>query len=300
MKNKPGRFVRTDNNSVVYVAIYIVVAIIILFITWIVFQNNIVENFMALILIFALSILIQKQKVNSMNHMNEKMINAVNQEYIMIGLVNMSDYSITKLKGNYSLLGIKDENLNFREFMEKYIEEKVNSAYKESFWSAIQPLGVMDKINHGHTIISSLYKNYNDEWIMMDITKSKDYTNDNPEVLITFKSASDIIQQQTEKHQRDEMLMHFSREYFEVYVVDLKKGSYEIIRTAERYGNYIKSLTGDFVQLMEMAIASWPKPPYRDVFKQLMDMEGLKEQFSHGQNKIEFIYESYDEKWKSF
>ncbi len=50
--------------------------------------------------------------------------------------------------------------------------------------------------------------------------------------------------------------MYFSRDFFEVYVVDLKQGSYEIIRSAERYGNYIKNLTGDFVQLMELFVSS--------------------------------------------
>ncbi len=63
------------------------------------------------------------------------------------------------------------------------------------------------------------------------------------------------------QRQRDEMLMYFSREYFEVYVVDLNQGSYEIVRSSERHGDYIKNLTGDFGQ-------------------------------------IEFIYKSYDEKWK--
>ena len=85
-----------------------------------------------------------------------------------------------------------------------------------------------------------------------------------------------------------------------VYVVDLKQGSYEIIRSAERYGNYIKNLTGDFVQLMELAIVSWTKPPYRDMFRQLIDMEDIKKQFDTGTKKIEFIYESYDENGKVF
>lgn len=100
------------------------------------------------------------------------------------------------------------------------------------------------------------------------------------------------------QHQRDEMLMYFSREYFEVYVVDLNQGSYEIIRSSERQGDYIKNLTGDFSQLMEMAVVSWSKPPYRERFRQLLDMEEIKRRFESGEKKIEFIYKSYDEKWK--
>ena len=53
------------------------------------------------------------------------------------------------------------------------------------------------------------------------------------------------------------------------------------------------------MQLMELAIVSWTKPPYRDMFRQLIDMEDIKKQFDTGTKKIEFIYESYDEKWKS-
>lgn len=100
------------------------------------------------------------------------------------------------------------------------------------------------------------------------------------------------------QRQRDEMLMYFSREYFEVYVVDLDQGSYEIIRSSERHGDYIKNLTGDFAQLMEMALISWTKPPYRERFQQLLDTEALKRRFESGDKKIEFIYKSYDEKWK--
>lgn len=100
------------------------------------------------------------------------------------------------------------------------------------------------------------------------------------------------------QRQRDEMLMYFSREYFEVYVVDLDQGSYEIIRSSERHGDYIKNLTGDFAQLMEMALISWTKPPYRERFQQLLDTEALKRRFESGDKKIEFIYKSYDEEWK--
>lgn len=100
------------------------------------------------------------------------------------------------------------------------------------------------------------------------------------------------------QRQRDEMLMYFSREYFEVYVVDLDQGSYEIICSSERHGDYIKNLTGDFAQLMEMALISWTKPPYRERFQQLLDTEALKRRFESGDKKIEFIYKSYDEKWK--
>lgn len=100
------------------------------------------------------------------------------------------------------------------------------------------------------------------------------------------------------QQQRDEMLAYFSREYFEVYVVNLNQGSYEIIRSSERQGGNVKELTGDFAQLMEMAIISWTKPPYRERFQQLLDTEEMKRRFASGEKKIEFIYRSYDEKWK--
>lgn len=100
------------------------------------------------------------------------------------------------------------------------------------------------------------------------------------------------------QRQRDEMLVYFSREYFEVYVVDLDQGSYEIIRSAERRGDDIRRLTGDFGQLMERAVVSWTKPPYRERFNQLMDIREIRRRFASGEKKIEFIYRSYDENWK--
>lgn len=120
-------------------------------------------------------------------------------------------------------------------------------------------------------------------------------------VVLAFRNSkvySWQYQNEVEQRQRDEMLMYFSREYFEVYVVDLNKGSYEIVRSAERHGDYIKHLTGDFAQLMEMAMVSWTKAPYRERFQQLLDTEEIKKRFAFGEKKIEFIYRSYDEKWK--
>lgn len=108
----------------------------------------------------------------------------------------------------------------------------------------------------------------------------------------------EITHTQREQQQRDEMLMYFSRAYFEVYVVDLSQGSYEIIRSTEQYGNYIRNLTGDFAHLMEMAVVSWTKPPYREIFGQLLNTQEIKRRFASGETKIEFVYESYDDKWK--
>ena len=120
----------------------------------------------------------------------------------------------------------------------------------------------------------------------------------------TSKAAATFSENTGEMHhthreqQRDEMLMYFSREYFEVYVVDLSQGSYEIIRSTEQYGSYIRSLTGDFAHLMEMAIVSWTKPPYREIFSQLLNTEEIKRRFAAGEKKIEFVYESYEDQWK--
>ncbi len=308
MKKQFNKFIDKKKSNYNFICIYILTIIILVFFNWNtlikegIFENSVytIQIICMLIIIVSIAfVILQRNKMYSLRHINEIMIEAVSQEYLMVAMANLNDFCITKLKGSFQDLGIANENINFIEFLEIYVENNVSTAYRESFWSVIQPSNILEKINKGQGVITCLFKNNLDEWIMLDITKSRDYTDDNPEVLITFKSASDIIQQQKEQHQRDEMLMYFSREYFEVYVVDLNKGSYEIIRSAERYGNYIKSLTGDFVQLMEMAIISWPKPPYRDMFVQLTNMNDIKERFSQGQKKIEFIYESYDEKWKS-
>ena len=117
-------------------------------------------------------------------------------------------------------------------------------------------------------------------------------------VLQNSKVYSQWHDNEINQRQRDEMLMYFSREYFEVYVVDLNQGSYEIIRSAEQRGDDIKKLTGDFKQLMERAAVLWAKPPYKEKFSQLLDIEGIKRRFESGGKKIDFTYRSYDEKWK--
>lgn len=120
-------------------------------------------------------------------------------------------------------------------------------------------------------------------------------------IVLAFQSSKAYSLRHVNKlnqRQRDDMLVYFSREYFEVYVVDLNQGFYEIIRSAERQDDDIRKLTGDFEQFMERAVISWSKPPYREKFNQLLDMEEIKRRFASGEKKIEFIYKSYDENWK--
>ena len=252
-----------------------------------------------IVVICIIFLVFQNNKVYSLRHINEMIVDAVSQEYLMIIMVDLQDYSIVNLKGCFEEWGVSSDVQNFMELSEQYVEKRVHPAYREVFLRAVQPSYVLRKMDEWPGSTSCIYKNNQDEWIIMDITKSKKFSKKNPRVIVSFRNAGEIIQQQQEQRQRDEMLMYFSREYFEVYVVDLNLGSYEIIRSAERYGNYIKNLTGDFAQLMEMAIVSWTKPPYREMFNQLLDTQEIKKRFSIGTKKIEFIYESYDEKWKS-
>lgn len=244
-------------------------------------------------------LLIQNRKVYALRNMNEIIAAAVTEEYLNFGLVNLNNCKVVKLKRINGEIRSVESNQNFVEMMEAYMNEQVNAAYQENFIHTIQPGYILSKLANDQQIVSCVYKNIDDKWLMLDFTKSREYSEDNPVIIYTFKNAGEIIQQQKEQRQRDEMLMYFSRDFFEVYVVDLNQGSYEIIRSAERYGNYIKNLTGDFAQLMQLAIVSWTTPPYRGMFKQLMDVQDIKGRFASGAKKIEFIYKSYDEKWKN-
>lgn len=253
----------------------------------------------ALVLACVVLLMMQNNKVYSLKNMQELFVAAVNEEYLMIGMVDLKNCIITRVKGRDDEWGSEEENLDYITTMEEFVERQVGDAYRDKFVRTIQPANILSKLESGQRVVSCVFQNRNDEWLMLDFTKEEKHRSNDLIVILTVKSAGEIIQQQKEQRQRDEMLMHFSREYFEVYVVDLNEGSYEIIRSAERYGNYIKSLTGDFAQLMELAILTWTKPPYRDLFRQLVDKEDVKKRFNEGTKKIEFIYESYDEKWKS-
>lgn len=253
----------------------------------------------ALVITCVILLTLQNNKVYSLKNMQDIFVAAVNEEYLMIGIVDLKKCIVTRIKGKDEEWGSQEENLDYLTTMEEYLEHQVADAYRDKLVRVIQPANILDKLESGQRVVSCVFQNRNDEWLMLDFTKEEKYRSDESIAIMTIKSAGEIIQQQKEQRQRDEMLMHFSREYFEVYVVDLNEGSYEIIRSAERYGNYIKSLTGDFAQLMELAILTWTKPPYRELFRQLVDKEEVKERFNAGTKKIEFIYESYDEKWKS-
>lgn len=253
-----------------------------------------------LVVICVALLFLQNHKVYSLRNLNESIVSAMSEEYRLIALVNLKNHQVTCLKDSTEDWEAGSSmTAELGEVSEKYVNNQVAVAYQELFLRTVQPLNIVHKFEEGQAIVSCLYKNNAEEWIMLDITKSQGYSRQNPITVFTLKNAGEIIQQQKEQRQRDEMLMYFSRDFFEVYVVDLNEGSYEIIRSAERYGNYIKNLTGDFVQLMELAIVSWTKPPYRDMFRQLIDMQEVKNRFASGAKKIEFIYESYDEKWKS-
>lgn len=244
-------------------------------------------------------LLLQNRKVYTLRNMNEMIAAAVTEEYLNFGLVNLSKCTVAKLQRINGEIQSIESNRNFIEMMEEYMNEQVSAAYQESFIRTVQPGNIQNKLEKEQQVVSCVYKSVDDKWLMLDFTKSREYTEENPVVVYTFKNAGELIQQQKEQRQRDEMLMYFSRDFFEVYVVDLNQGSYEIIRSAERYGNYIKNLTGDFAQLMQLAIVSWTTPPYRGMFKQLMDVQDIKVKFAGGAKKIEFIYKSYDEKWKN-
>lgn len=244
-------------------------------------------------------LLIQSRKVYALRNMNEIITAAVTEEYLNFGLVNLNDCKVAKLKRVDGEIQSAESNQNYVEMMEEYMNEQVSVAYRENFIRTVQPGNILSKLEKDHQVVSCVYKNIDENWLMLDFMKSREYTEENPLVVYTFKNAGEIIQQQKEQRQRDEMLMYFSRDFFEVYVVDLNQGSYEIVRSAERYGNYIKNLTGDFAQLMQLAIVSWTTPPYRGMFKQLMDVQDIKTRFASGAKKIEFIYKSYDEKWKN-
>ena len=252
-----------------------------------------------LVIVCIVLIFLQNHKMYSLRSLNANIVSAVSEEYRLIALVNLKTHQVTCLKDSMGDWEKDGNTAELGEIFDKYMNNQVAVAYQDQYIRTVQPQNIIRKFDEGQAVVSCLYKNNADEWIMLDITKSQEYSKQNPIVVFTYKNAGEIIQQQKEQRQRDEMLMYFSRDFFEVYVVDLKQGSYEIIRSAERYGNYIKNLTGDFVQLMELAIVSWTKPPYRDMFRQLIDMEDIKKQFDTGTKKIEFIYESYDEKWKS-
>lgn len=252
-----------------------------------------------LVLACMVLLLLQNKKVYTLRNMNEIIAAAVTEEYLNFGLINLNNCKVVKLKRIDGEIKSIDNNQNFIEMMEDYMNQQVSSPFQESFIRTVQPGNILNKLGSGQQMVSCVYQNVEERWLMLDFTKSREYTEENPVVVYTFKNAGEIIQQQKEQRQRDEMLMYFSRDFFEVYVVDLNQGSYEIIRSAERYGNYIKNLTGDFTQLMQLAIVSWTTPPYRGMFKQLMDMQDIKKRFAGGAKKIEFIYKSYDEKWKS-
>lgn len=273
---------------------FVVVVIILLAINWKYYGVLVVMAGACMVLL-----LIQNRKVYALRNMNEIIAAAVTEEYLNFGLVNLNNCKVVKLKRINGEIQSVESSQNFVEMMEVYMNEQVNAAYQESFIHTVQPGYILSKLANGQQMVSCVYKNIDDKWLMLDFTKSCEYSEDNPVIVYTFKNAGEIIQQQKEQRQRDEMLMYFSRDFFEVYVVDLNQGSYEIIRSAERYGNYIKNLTGDFAQLMQLAIVSWTTPPYRGMFKQLMDVQDIKGRFANGAKKIEFIYKSYDEKWKN-
>lgn len=253
----------------------------------------------ALVLACLLLLLLQNRKVYALRNMNEIITSAVAEEYINFGLVNLNNCKVVKIKRVDGEVKNIESKQTFIDLMEEYMNQNVSAAYQENFIRTVQPGNLLSKLGSGQQVVSCVYKNMEDKWLMLDFTKSREYTEANPVVVYSFKNAGEVIQQQKEQRQRDEMLMYFSRDFFEVYVVDLNQGSYEIIRSAERYGNYIKNLTGDFSQLMQLAIVSWTTPPYRGMFKQLMNMQDIKNRFASGAKKIEFIYKSYDEKWKN-
>ncbi len=250
------------------------------------------------VVIFIGAIMLLNNRFLSLRRFNKDVLSTLTDEFLMISVINLKTEKAKPLKCVLKDFKCEADTKGYLEILGNYVTVAIASSHKENFLRTIQPNYIMSKFRKGQAVVSCIYKTNSNEWIMLEITKSRDYSEDNPIVVFSYKNAVGIVQQQNEQRQRDEMLMHFSREYFEVYVVDLNRDSYEIIRSAERYGNYIKNLTGDFGQLMERAYNTWAKDPYRDMFRQLTDVEDVKQSFANGKKNIEFIYESNDGKWK--
>lgn len=264
-------------------------------------RASVLLQFFSLFVLFisVFLMIMQNNKVDSLKNVNDIILSVAKDEYSMIGQVDLNSQQIIHISQDDEENDLPDYENDYMKVMNQYAEKHVNAAFQENFLRTVQPVNIIGKFEQGNKIVSCVFINATGEWQIIDFSKSKSYSEEKRLVSFTIKNAVEIVEQQKEQRQRDEMLMHFSREYFEVYVVDLNKGSYEIIRSSERFGNYIKNMQGDFSQLMELAIVSWTKPPYRDCFRQLLDMEEIKRKFYAGTNKIEFIYESYDENWKS-
>lgn len=242
--------------------------------------------------------LLLNNRVLSLRRFNKDVLSTLTDEFLMISVINLKTEKAKPLKCVLKDFKCEAETKGYLEILGNYASVAISTTHRENFLRTIQPNYIMNKFKKGQAVVSCIYKTNRNEWIILEITKSRDYSEENPIVVFSYKNAVGIVQQQNEQRQRDEMLMHFSRDYFEVYVVDLNSDSYEIIRSAERYGNYIKNLTGDFGQLMERAYNTWAKDPYRDMFRQLTDVEDVKQNFANGKKNIEFIYESNDGKWK--
>ncbi len=242
--------------------------------------------------------LLLNNRFYSLRKFNKDVLSTLTDEFLMISVINLKTEKAKPLKCVLKDFKCEADTKGYLEILGNYALAAISPAHRNNYLRTIQPNHIINKFKKGQAVVSCIYKTNSNEWIMLEITKARDYSEDNPVVVFSYKNAVGIVQQQNEQRQRDEMLMHFSRDYFEVYVVDLNTDSYEIIRSAERYGNYIRNLTGDFGQLMERAYHTWAKAPYRDMFRQLTDVEDVKHNFADGKKKIEFIYESNDGNWK--
>lgn len=263
-------------------------------------RRTIFLQFVSFSFVVLLAILLYKKnaKMKELRTSNEMIVSAIGDEYEMIGVADLTTYQFTIIRGHRKQWGNEGEELDYLSAHQYYLDHMVSLAYKDTYRRTIQPVNVLNKIENGLDRASCVFKDNNGQWLVIEFTKSQQYTKDKPVVTVTIKNAWSIMQQRKEQRQKDEILMQFSQEFFEVYVVDLNKGSYEIIRSAERYGNYVKNLAGHFEQLIELAIATWAKPDFASYFEQISDLQEVKRRFANGEKKIEFVYLSNDGKWK--
>lgn len=263
-------------------------------------RRTIILQFVSFLFVVLMAILLYRKNatMKELRNINERIVSAIGDGYEMIGVVDLSTYHFSIIKGNTRQWSNKGNELDYFDAQKYYLDHMVSAAYKDTYRRTIQPVNVLNKIENDLESASCVFKDTNGQWLIIEFTKSHQYTKDKPVVTVTIKNAWNIMKQRKEQRQKDEILMQFSQDFFEVYVVDLNRGSYQIIRSAQRFGNYVKNLSGSFEQLIELAIVSWAKPDFASFFEQIADVQNIKERFASGEKKIEFVYLSNDGKWK--
>lgn len=133
-------------------------------------------------------------------------------------------------------------------------------------------------------------------WSTMEIIKNFNYTDDNPEIILYVKDVSELykegLERESAKLKNEVILKTLGEENYAIYVVDLKTGSFEYIKTTDRNKEIIAKCEQNWDIILEELLKNNCAKDYHNDFRNSFRLDSLRKMIGKKNSKIELVTET--------